>query len=157
MRGAHRDRHERGAECGGRGCADRRAARTRTAKSCGPGAPMQALSFVQDDVRGDGGNQLVRRGEREISCKPPCREGRLSPPVPVVTRPLRNFSGARAPGACGHPAFPAPSSLERDQDDAKLGRQSAPRECEMLACAQFFDRAFPHAPTRPSRGRVDRA
>jgi hypothetical protein len=34
----------RGGECGGRGRADRRAARMRTAKLCGPGAPWQALS-----------------------------------------------------------------------------------------------------------------
>ena len=37
-------RHERGAECSGRERADRRTAYSRTAKSCGPGAPMQALS-----------------------------------------------------------------------------------------------------------------
>jgi len=43
--GAYRDRHERGAECGGRGCADRRAAHSRTAKSCGPGAPMLGAKF----------------------------------------------------------------------------------------------------------------
>ena len=28
---------------------------SRTAKSCGPGAPMQVLSLVQDDARDDGG------------------------------------------------------------------------------------------------------
>ena len=40
-------RYDCGAECGGRECALRRAARSRTAKSCGPGAPMQALSWRQ--------------------------------------------------------------------------------------------------------------
>jgi hypothetical protein len=57
--GAYRDRHERGAECGGRGCAVRRAALSRTAKSCGPGAPMQALNSreAQQLRAGDGGKR----------------------------------------------------------------------------------------------------
>jgi len=37
--GAYRDRHGRGAECGGRIGATWRAAPMRTAKTCGPGAP----------------------------------------------------------------------------------------------------------------------
>src|SRR6202171_1613087 len=41
-RGAARDRHGRGAGCGGRGRRCRRAALTRTAKSCGPDAPTLA-------------------------------------------------------------------------------------------------------------------
>jgi len=43
-RGAVRDRHGRGAGCGGRGCADRRTALMRTAKTCGPDAPTLASS-----------------------------------------------------------------------------------------------------------------
>ncbi len=58
-RGALRVVTKRGAECGGRDGADRRAAHARTAKSCGPGAPRQAPSSrrcVSHRV-GDGGNQ----------------------------------------------------------------------------------------------------
>jgi hypothetical protein len=44
-----------------------------------------------------------------ISRKPSRGEGRLSPPVPVVYAP------SRTPGACGHPAFPAPPLLEGDE------------------------------------------
>jgi hypothetical protein len=58
MKGRTR-RHERGAECGGREGAVRRAALTRTAKSCGPGAPMQrqALAKLQRRREGDGGKR----------------------------------------------------------------------------------------------------
>jgi len=52
-------RHERGAECGGRAGAVRRAAVARTVKACGPGAP-KAWRQVGDDAshRGDdGGNR----------------------------------------------------------------------------------------------------
>jgi hypothetical protein len=67
--GAYRGRHERGAECGGREDAVRRAASMRTAKSCGPGAPMQALSLarLQRPCEGDGGK---RRFTEEITYKP---------------------------------------------------------------------------------------
>jgi len=45
MRGA-RERHERAVRCDGRGWCDRRARRKRTAKSCGSGAAVLALSFT---------------------------------------------------------------------------------------------------------------
>ncbi len=48
--------------------------------------------------------------------------------VPLVTRPLRNCSGARATGCSGHPAFPAPSRCRKGELDAKLGRMPS-REC----------------------------
>jgi len=60
----------REAGCGGRGCADRRAARSRTAKSCGPGAPRLALSFREDTLRVSRWRRwqqsLAHRGEREV-------------------------------------------------------------------------------------------
>jgi hypothetical protein len=46
-RGAGRDRHERAVGCGGRGSCARRTQLTRTAKSCGSGAPMLAPSFAE--------------------------------------------------------------------------------------------------------------
>jgi hypothetical protein len=45
--GAHRDRHGRGEECGGRGRRCRRRCQKRTAKSCGPDTPMLVSSFVE--------------------------------------------------------------------------------------------------------------
>jgi hypothetical protein len=41
----------------------------RTAKSCGPGAPRQALSFARNDARATVAIKLVHRGEHEVSRK----------------------------------------------------------------------------------------
>ena len=69
----------------------------------------------------DGGNKRVHQ-ERGISCKPLRREGRLLPPVPEVNAPRATFSCAGAPGACGHPVFPAPSGLSEGHRNVSLGR-----------------------------------
>src|SRR6266480_1317891 len=47
MRGADRDRHERAVGCGGRDGGERRTPLSRTAKSCGPDAPVLASSFAE--------------------------------------------------------------------------------------------------------------
>src|ERR1700722_20990740 len=52
--GAARDRHGRGAGCGGREAARSRAPLERTAKSCGPDAPTLASSFADKCPPGDG-------------------------------------------------------------------------------------------------------
>jgi hypothetical protein len=65
--GASRDRRERGAECGGRVGAVRRAASARTAKSCGPGAlrlGAQGVARLQRRRGDDGGNSAQFTGER---------------------------------------------------------------------------------------------
>jgi len=117
----------------------RRAASTRTAKSCGPGAPMQALSpseavsFAKATVANAGSPRRAR-----ISRKPLRREGRLLPPVPVVIARSRKFLLRGGPGCSGHPAFPAPSILKRATDDAKLGR-NAPRERERASCPRHCE------------------
>src|SRR5579883_961019 len=70
----------------------------RTAKSCGPGAP-KARRQVGDDAShhaDDGGNRQGSPGRSRISRKPLRREGRLSPPVPVVNALFAQFF-ARAP------------------------------------------------------------
>ena len=64
--------------CGGRGRAVRRAARRRTAKWCGPGAP-KARRQPGDDAShhaGDGGNRQGSPRRSPISRKPSRREGR---------------------------------------------------------------------------------
>jgi hypothetical protein len=75
-------RHERGAGCGGRGCDARRAARTRTAKSCGPGAPTLMLRS-RSDPRTTGAKEPGPRGEHEISRKT-IAQGRPDDPAPPV-------------------------------------------------------------------------
>jgi hypothetical protein len=63
----------------------------------------------------DGGKRDGSPGRAPISRKPSRGEGRLSPPVPMVYAPSRNLFCAQAPGARGHPAFPAPPLLEGDE------------------------------------------
>ena len=50
-------------------------------------------------------------GRTRISRKPPRREGRLSPPVPVVIALAQIFLRG-GPGCSGHPVFPAPSVFQ---------------------------------------------
>jgi hypothetical protein len=132
--GASRDRRERGAECGGRVGAVRRAASARTAKSCGPGAlrlGAQGVARLQRRRGDDGGNSAQFTGEHAISRNPLRREGRGVSAVPVVNARSRNLLCAGAPGACGHPAFPVPSRFE-GYEDARLGRKAS-RECNPVA------------------------
>jgi len=42
---------------------------SRTAKPCGPGAPMLASSFVGQVLRSDGGKKAGHRGDHEVSRK----------------------------------------------------------------------------------------
>ena len=61
QRGA-RDRHGRGTECGGRGCADNERRLMRTAKACGPDAPTLASSRRKQVSVGDGGKKARSPG-----------------------------------------------------------------------------------------------
>jgi hypothetical protein len=80
VRGAARDRHERAVGCDGRRWRARRTRRKRTAKSCGSGAAVLALSPRGAKLlEGDGGKRAVLRGEHEVSRKPLRREGRSVP------------------------------------------------------------------------------
>jgi hypothetical protein len=85
----------------------RRAAWRRTAKSCGPGAPMQALSFVGNILRVNGGNQAWSPGRSRIS-RNTIAQGRPDDPLSPVVLP-RAFLLHADPGCGGHPVFPAPS------------------------------------------------
>jgi hypothetical protein len=71
--GAGRDRHERGMECDGRGCAARRAARMRTAKACGPGALVAGAKFAEDDPRATVTQKPVSPGRARRSLLKPSR------------------------------------------------------------------------------------
>ena len=58
--------------------AARRAAWTRTAKACGPGAPRLALSARGDDLAGDGDKVMDTGESSKHAVKPLRREGRMS-------------------------------------------------------------------------------
>ena len=59
--------------------------RSRTAKSCGPGAPVLALSCASQVRASDGGKKAGHRGEHEVSRKPLRREGRIASAEPVCS------------------------------------------------------------------------
>jgi hypothetical protein len=86
----------------------RRMTLPRTAKSCGPGAPMQALkSLVSMSPATDGGNQAWSPRRSRISRKTIAQGRPDDPPVPVVLP--RAFLLHADHGCGGHPVFPAPS------------------------------------------------
>jgi hypothetical protein len=127
-KGAARDRHERAVGCGGRGTCERRVHVKRTAKSCGSGAPMLALSRADEFRHGDGGKKAVHRGERDISRKTTAqgRPGCLRRTCMLVCA-FFCATCTRDRGCGVHPVFPAPSVLDEGELDANLGR-NAPRE-----------------------------
>jgi len=113
----------------------------RTAKSCGPGAPMQAPSRPRclEHRADDGGNKLVHRGEYEVSRKPLRREGRCDSALPVVTPvcAFRAIFAHGAAGAAGTRSSLRPLIFRRVKADAKLGRKSR-REDERTCSASVI-------------------
>jgi hypothetical protein len=122
--GAARDRHGRGAGCGGRGCAFRRTALKRTAKSCGSDASTLASSSREAGFSGVTVTKKPdRREEHEVSRKPLRGECRVFPGVTWLTRvPTTNPSAHAAIGRIGRPAFPAPSDEEGGTSRPNLAR-----------------------------------
>jgi hypothetical protein len=141
-RGA-RERHERAVGCGGRWWRTRRRRRMRTAKSCGSGAAVLALSSRKQAFAGDGGKRAVLREEHEVSRKA-IAQGRpgCSACTCMLVCAFLCASGTRDRGCSKHPVFPAPSlSSGGTQEDAKLGR-NAPRDREVTsACRRQQKRA----------------
>ncbi len=59
---------------------------SRTAKSCGPGAPVLALSFARSKLlRDDGGNKPVTGESSKETVKPSRRESRIASAGPVCS------------------------------------------------------------------------
>src|SRR6266576_4874807 len=86
MRGADRDRHERAVGCGGRDGGERRTPLSRTAKSCGPDAPMLASSSREPSLsRATVATKPGHRGEHEVSRNPSRRESRIASAGPVCS------------------------------------------------------------------------
>src|SRR5581483_8839091 len=70
---------------------------------------------------------------------------------PEVFALFAQLSCAGAPGACGHPAFPAPSLRRADEIDAKLGREMRREEARCLSGEGRLSSCLaPHA----GRGRI---
>ena len=129
-RGAARDRHERGAGCGGRGCVARRAALTRTAKSCGPDTPTLVSSSC-GAIRGSDGGKKARspRRARRKPLKPLRREGRIASAEPVCSCAFSLLRiCTRDRGCSAHPVFPAPSVFSRAGPNTTRAL-FVPREC----------------------------
>jgi hypothetical protein len=113
-RGAFAIVTKRGAGCGGRGCAfdERRA--MRTAKACGPDAPMLASSPLRSK-RFSGATVATKpvTGESAIYAVKPLRgEGRSVSAEPVCSCAFFCAACTRDRGCSAHPVFPAPSDFK---------------------------------------------
>jgi hypothetical protein len=81
------------------GCVARRAARTRTTKSCGPGAPGLAPSLA-GDLRDDGDYEVTDTGESTNISVNTIAQGRPDVSVePVVNNSCASFTAHEAAGA----------------------------------------------------------
>jgi hypothetical protein len=107
LKGAFRDRHGRGAGCGGRGRRFDECAGLRTAKSCGPDASTLAFKLVAATPLATVTNKPDHRGEHEGDRKTIARGMPGDPGVTVVTN-SRVFFYTRGCGRIERPAFPAP-------------------------------------------------
>jgi hypothetical protein len=132
----------------------RRAAFVRTAKSCGPGAPMQALrSLVSMSPANDGGNQAWSPGRVRISRKTIAQGRPDDPPVPVVLP--RAFCCTRTMGAVGtRPSLRPPVSraVRFDNSDA-----SVPRDYRLTSPTFVMPRACGAASTPRPLGSITTA
>jgi hypothetical protein len=126
MRGAFRDRHERwAAGSGGRGCAFDERRVMRTAKSCGPDAPMAGVKFAMMFciTRATVTSKLwSHRGEHDISRKPSRREGRSVSAEPVCSCAFCCFRLHMRPRVQRAPGLPCALYILRADEFAKLGR-----------------------------------
>src|SRR5260370_28926324 len=102
---------------------------TRSAKSCGPGAPMQALKVSKTLTRlaDDGGNQARSPGRSRISRQTVAQGRPDDPPVPVVLP--RAFCCTRTMGAVGTRHSLRPLHARGTCFRHQLGRDP-PRDCE---------------------------
>jgi hypothetical protein len=109
---------------------------SRTAKSCGPGAPTLASSFWETSFSGvTVAKEPGHRGERGVSRKPLRRESRRCSGSPVVLPPC--FFCCTGPmGAIGTRLSLRPLLHERVKNDSKLGHV-VPRGCRLASSSLF--------------------
>ena len=145
MRGASRSSRTRG-EMRWTLRARRRMRRKRTAKSCGSGAAVLALSSGEASFsRGDGGKRAVLRGEHEVSRKaiaqgrPECSRCPVCSCAVLFAQIARETAGAASTRSSLRPLNKGGKLI------ANLGR-NAPRECEVV-----FSRS--HVIASEARGR----
>src|SRR6187549_471321 len=106
----------------------------RTAKSCGSGAAVLALSPGEAKLlAGDGGKRAVLRGEHEVSRKAIAQGRPECFPLPCMlvckfclAQIARGTAGAASTRSSLRPLF------KRRAKNANLGRK-APRECETIS------------------------
>jgi hypothetical protein len=125
---------------------------TRTAKSCGSGAPMPASS-LREAAQATVSNKHGHRGEREVSRKTIARgmPGRFG--VTVVTTLVCLFFYTRGCGRIERPAFPAPSDLqkaERSWQTSRGSRGEIAKLCVMRTSAPSPHMSSPGLTGRPS-------
>ena len=135
-RGA-RDRHERGLRCGGRKSCDGRARPMRTAKSCGPDAPVLASSFVDVSAKRRW-QKAGRRGEHAISRKT-IVQGRPDALRFTCMLVCAFFCAhcTRDRGCSAHPVFPAPSACLEGQGPCKPRAHRAARRWSRVCIFQL--------------------
>ncbi len=92
-------------------CVVRRMTLSRTAKSCGSGAPTLALSWRKRSAD-DGGKKARSPGRSRISRKTIAQGMPVAAGEPVVANACA-FRCTRGRGCIGHSAFPAPSPASR--------------------------------------------
>src|SRR6476661_10888962 len=94
----------------------------RTAKSCGSGAAVLALSSRKQAFAGDGGKRAVLREEHEVSRKAIAQGRPECFPLPcMLVCNLLCANRTRDRGCSKHPVFPAPSNFQRADKDATSG------------------------------------
>jgi hypothetical protein len=103
---------------------------TRTAKSCGPGAPMLALSLVdRASARRRWQESPVTEESTKETVKPSRRESRIASAGPVCSCAFLSHKLHTRPRVQRAPGFPcALRSRGREEIDANLGRFTS-REC----------------------------
>ena len=148
-RGALRDRHERGAGCGGRGRRVDERRLKRTAKSCGPDTPTLVSSFAEVIPRGDGGKKARSPGRaRRKPLKPLRGECRVISGVTVVTMLVCFVSFCmRGCGRIGRPAFPAPSDFRGQGTFRQSSGDIARRDREAVSLRHCEERKRRSNPT----------
>ncbi len=113
----------------------------RTAKSCGPGAPMLALSSAESHRGATVATKPGHRGELEVSRKPLRREGRIASAEPVCSCAFSyvHFAHETAGAACTRSSL-RPLLINGGERDARLGRNT-PRECGRISSSRSVGKA----------------
>jgi hypothetical protein len=112
--------------CDGRGLSDRRSSRSRTEKSCGPGAPTLALNRRYGPLM-TGAKKPGHRGARRKPLKPSRAGMPGDSGEPAASTPVLSCCTGGC-GCIGHPAFPTPSRAKRTGITSGATRRGA-RTC----------------------------